>query len=50
LAHNLGLKVVAEGLAIEVQVAFLRNDRCDVAQGCLFSGNPIPREETAALA
>ena len=50
LAHNLGLKVVAEGVANEEQLAFLRNHGCDVAQGYLFSGNPIPREESPALA
>jgi diguanylate cyclase (GGDEF)-like protein/PAS domain S-box-containing protein len=49
LAHNLGLKVVAEGLATEEQLAFLRSHGCDVAQGYLFSGNPIPREESPAL-
>jgi EAL domain-containing protein (putative c-di-GMP-specific phosphodiesterase class I) len=49
LAHNLGLKVVAEGVASEEQLAFLRSHGCDVAQGYLFSGNPIPREESPAL-
>ena len=49
LAHNLGLKVVAEGVATEAHLAFLRNHGCDVAQGYLFSGNPIPREESPAL-
>jgi len=50
LAHNLGLKVVAEGVASEEQLAFLRSHGCDVAQGYLFSGNPIPQEESPALA
>jgi diguanylate cyclase (GGDEF)-like protein/PAS domain S-box-containing protein len=50
LAHNLGLKVVGEGVATDEQLAFLRSHGCDVAQGYLFSGNPIPREESPALA
>lgn len=49
LARNLGLKVVAEGVASEEQLAFLRKHRCDVAQGYLFSGNPIPQGESPAL-
>jgi diguanylate cyclase (GGDEF)-like protein/PAS domain S-box-containing protein len=49
LAHNLGLKVVGEGVATDEQLAFLRSHGCDVAQGYLFSGNPIPREESPAL-
>ena len=50
LAHNLGLKIVAEGVATEQQLAFLRAHKCDVAQGYLYSGNPIRRKEPAALA
>ena len=37
LAHNLGLKVVAEGVENERQLKFLRAQRCDKVQGYLFS-------------
>ncbi|MEO7659521.1 MAG: EAL domain-containing protein [Pyrinomonadaceae bacterium] len=41
LAHNLRLKVVAEGVETEEQFNFLRLLRCDEWQGYLFS-KPIP--------
>jgi len=37
MAHNLNLKVVAEGVENEAQLAFLRERRCDEMQGFLFS-------------
>ena len=37
LAHNLGLKVVAEGVETEVQLNMLRDIGCEFAQGYLFS-------------
>jgi EAL domain-containing protein (putative c-di-GMP-specific phosphodiesterase class I) len=37
LAHNLGLKVVAEGVETEVQLNLLRDIGCEFAQGYLFS-------------
>ncbi|WP_250655549.1 EAL domain-containing protein [Alkalimarinus coralli] len=37
LAHNLQINVVAEGVESEDQLAFLRNQNCDEAQGYLFS-------------
>ncbi|KPC35714.1 Sensory box/GGDEF domain/EAL domain-containing protein [Pseudomonas syringae pv. cilantro] len=44
MAHNLKLKVVAEGIETAAQLAFLRRHRCDVGQGYLFD-KPIPGEE-----
>ncbi|MEB0041691.1 EAL domain-containing protein [Pseudomonas sp. MH10] len=41
MAHNLKLKVVAEGIETVEQLAFLRRHRCDVGQGYLFD-RPIP--------
>ncbi|MFQ5354976.1 MAG: putative bifunctional diguanylate cyclase/phosphodiesterase [Mariprofundaceae bacterium] len=37
LAHNLGLKVIAEGVEVEEQLAFLRKHHCNFGQGYLFS-------------
>lgn len=41
LAHNLGLKLVAEGVETEAQFAYLRQRGCDLVQGYLFS-RPVP--------
>jgi diguanylate cyclase (GGDEF)-like protein len=48
MAHSLGLRVVAEGVETEEQLAILQNLQCDEIQGFLFS-RPIPREEVTAL-
>ena len=40
LGHNLGLKVVAEGVESEEQLCFLRSNLCDEAQGYLM-GRPV---------
>ena len=44
MAHNLKLKVVAEGIETAEQLVFLRRHRCDVGQGYLFD-RPIPGSE-----
>ncbi|TLP45659.1 bifunctional diguanylate cyclase/phosphodiesterase [Cohaesibacter sp. CAU 1516] len=40
LAHGMGLKVVAEGIETEEQLAFLRDQNCTIGQGYLF-GRPV---------
>ena len=37
MGHGLGLEVIAEGVEEEGQMALLREKRCDLAQGYLFS-------------
>lgn len=41
LAHSLGMKVVGEGIELPEHVDFLRQARCDQAQGFLFA-KPMP--------
>lgn len=47
LAHNLGLKVVAEGVETAAQLEYLRSRGCDQVQGYLFS-RPVPADEVEA--
>lgn len=44
MAHSLGLKVVAEGVETEEQLAHLATQGCELAQGYLFS-KPVTAEE-----
>jgi EAL domain-containing protein (putative c-di-GMP-specific phosphodiesterase class I)/CHASE2 domain-containing sensor protein len=48
LAHDLGLRVVAEGVEEEACLAFLRSIGCDLAQGYLIS-RPVSAAAIAAL-
>jgi diguanylate cyclase (GGDEF)-like protein len=48
LAHNLNLKVVAEGVETEEQLKFLRKLQCNEVQGYLFS-KPLHADEFVQL-
>ena len=48
LAHNLNLKVVAEGIETEGTYKLLKEYRCDMAQGFYLS-RPLPAEGVEAL-
>ncbi|MCX7194726.1 MAG: EAL domain-containing protein [Proteobacteria bacterium] len=48
MAHDLGLRVIAEGVEAEEQKSFLCLHRCDEMQGYFFS-IPIPAEEFEIL-
>jgi PAS domain S-box-containing protein len=50
LAHNLGLKVVGEGVETENQEGFLRGVGCDFAQGYLYSRPAKPEMIETLLA
>jgi len=48
MAHELRLRVIAEGVETEGQLTFLINHRCDEMQGYHLS-RPLPADECAAL-
>ncbi|MBI2058161.1 MAG: EAL domain-containing protein [Nitrospirae bacterium] len=48
LTHNLGMKMVAEGVETKEQFEFLRAKGCELAQGYLFS-RPLPASELQSL-
>ncbi|MDH5638946.1 MAG: EAL domain-containing protein, partial [Nitrospinota bacterium] len=48
LAHDLGMKVVAEGVETKFQLDFLRQTHCDEMQGYLFS-KAVPSDEIESM-
>jgi diguanylate cyclase (GGDEF) domain len=48
MAHSLDMKVVAEGVETEAQLAFLEERACDHMQGFLFS-KPLPPDAAESL-
>lgn len=48
MAHNLNLKVVAEGVENQQQYQFIKKHNCDAVQGFLFS-RPVPISELAQV-
>ena len=48
MAHSLKLLAVAEGVELDAQMAFLRENDCDLAQGYLIS-EAIPADAFAKL-
>jgi EAL domain-containing protein (putative c-di-GMP-specific phosphodiesterase class I) len=48
LAHDLGMKAIAEGVETAEQLAWLRRMGCDMLQGYYFS-EPLPFEDASVL-
>jgi EAL domain-containing protein (putative c-di-GMP-specific phosphodiesterase class I) len=48
LAHNLDLRVIAEGVETQEQANYLRLHKCDQVQGFLFS-RPVPAAQVPLL-
>ncbi len=44
LGRNLGMQIIAEGVETDAQLAQLRMEGCDIAQGFFF-GRPVPASE-----
>jgi len=48
LAHQLGLKVIAEGVEVVKQLEYLQNYRCDAIQGYIIS-KPLPEDQAVHI-
>jgi EAL domain-containing protein (putative c-di-GMP-specific phosphodiesterase class I) len=48
MGRSIGLTVIAEGVETVEELAFLKANECDEAQGYYFS-RPVPAEEFAKL-
>ena len=48
VAHNLKMRVVAEGVELRDQLVYLKTAGCDAAQGYILS-RPVPAQETQRL-
>ena len=48
MAHTLNMRVIAEGMETQDQLAFLRSRQCDAIQGNMFS-QPLPAEGMTKL-
>jgi EAL domain-containing protein (putative c-di-GMP-specific phosphodiesterase class I) len=48
MGHALGLEVTAEGVETEAELNFLREQKCDRAQGWYF-GKPVPSSELSEI-
>jgi len=49
LGQNLGLEVIAEGVETEVQLEYMRDHGCDIAQGYLYARPESPTDLTPWL-
>lgn len=49
MAHNLGMKVIAEGVETQEQADFLRTRGCDQLQGYLIGKPQVPQDVLASL-
>ena len=47
MAHKLGIKVIAEGIETSEQLAFLRENDCEMGQGYLLA-KPAPLDDLIA--